>query len=101
MDDAKTLESRVDLVTLFEDRAEVSRSARVRLPKGRARLRVQGLTLLVDDRSLVAWVEGEAARVVSARVHRAGGAQSDGNPRSSHTRTVQKTCAPPGTATPS
>lgn len=71
MDDAKTLESRVDLVTLFEDRAEVSRSARVRLPRGRARLRVQGLTLLVDDRSLVAWVEGEAARVVSARVHRA------------------------------
>ena len=70
MDDQETTASRVSLVTFFEDRAEVTREVRRALPKGRSRLRVRGLTVLVDDRSLVAWARGDRARVVSARVRR-------------------------------
>jgi uncharacterized protein (TIGR02231 family) len=49
----------VRTVTFFEDRAEVVRVARVRLPAGRSRVSLGGMTLLVDDRSLFARVEEE------------------------------------------
>lgn len=57
-------------VTFFEDRAEVQRRARVAVPAGVSRVRVAGVSVAVDDPSLVASVAGDRARVVGARVVR-------------------------------
>jgi uncharacterized protein (TIGR02231 family) len=56
-------------VTFFEDRAEVVRIARCHVPAGRSRVHAQGLTLLVDDRSLVCKTQ-DAAAIVYSRIRR-------------------------------
>lgn len=55
-------------VRFFEDRAEVTRQAQVRLTEERQWVRVSGVTPLVDDRSVQSGAKG--ARVLAARVHR-------------------------------
>lgn len=62
--------SKVVEITFFEDRALVTRTAQLTLAPGLCRVRVPGLSLLVDDRSLAVGVAGTSARVVQARVHR-------------------------------
>lgn len=69
--------SRAVRVTLFEDRAEVTRAARVSLAAGTAWVALGGVSPFVDERSVQARVapngDGKAAegtRVLSARVRR-------------------------------
>jgi uncharacterized protein (TIGR02231 family) len=62
--------SKVTEITFFEDRALVLRDAEISLPVGRVRVRVPGLSLLVDDRSLSVTASVTSARVVQAKVHR-------------------------------
>ncbi|MCU0687117.1 MAG: DUF4139 domain-containing protein [Polyangiaceae bacterium] len=62
--------SRATRVTLFEDRAEVVRSARVTLRPGAQWVSLAGASPFVDDDTLQARVEGERARVLAARVLR-------------------------------
>jgi uncharacterized protein (TIGR02231 family) len=57
-------------VTLFEDRAEVVRRARVELAAGTGWVVIAGLTPFVDDRSLQARLISGDARVVAMRVRR-------------------------------
>jgi uncharacterized protein (TIGR02231 family) len=61
-------ESRARAVTLFEDRAEVVREARVELGAGAAWLALDGVSPFVDERSVQARLVGAGARVISARV---------------------------------
>ena len=66
---ARVIPSRARRVTLFEDRAEVTRGAEVDLPSGTTWVRLSGVSPFVDDRSVQARVvDGEKARVHSARV---------------------------------
>lgn len=67
--DVLNVETTVTRVTFFEDRAEVERLAKVAIPAGRSRIHALGLTLLVDDRSLVCKTES-AAQIVYSRVRR-------------------------------
>ncbi|RYE93593.1 MAG: mucoidy inhibitor MuiA family protein, partial [Myxococcales bacterium] len=67
---AAVLSARVDQVIFFEDRAEVRRRLRCRVPAGSSLARVEGVTLVVDDSSLVATVRTGAGRVVAASVRR-------------------------------
>jgi uncharacterized protein (TIGR02231 family) len=65
--------SRAQRVTLFEDRAEVTRSAAVDLATGTLTVALAGVSPFVDERSVQARAtrpdgEGEPARVLSARV---------------------------------
>jgi len=62
--------TRVTRVTLFEDRAEIVRSAKVPVGAGATWVRLAGMTPFLDDRSVQARVEGGAARVSAARVVR-------------------------------
>jgi uncharacterized protein (TIGR02231 family) len=62
------LPSRAVRVTLFEDRAEVVRTARAVVTAGAAWVAIAGVSPFVDDRSVQARAVGEAARVLSARV---------------------------------
>lgn len=65
------VETEVTGVTFFEDRAEVTRIARVTVPAGRCRVQARGLTLLVDDRSLVCKPKGASpVQIVFSRVRR-------------------------------
>lgn len=57
-------------VTFFEDRAEVTRKARAKLPAGVSWVALGGVSAAVDDPSVVAGIRGEGARVVAARVVR-------------------------------
>jgi uncharacterized protein (TIGR02231 family) len=58
-------------VTLFEDRAEVVRTSTVTLGAGNQRVRISGVTLLVDDRSLqVRLADTAAAEVLAAKIVR-------------------------------
>jgi len=68
VDSAIKVETTVSGVTFFEDRAEVTRLAKVSVPAGRSRVHALGLTLLVDDRSLVCKTKG--AQIVFSRVRR-------------------------------
>jgi uncharacterized protein (TIGR02231 family) len=63
-------DSRATRVTLFEDRAEVVRVATADIPAGTSWLAVAGLSLYVDDSSLVGSTTAEGARVIGARVKR-------------------------------
>lgn len=62
--------SRARKVTLFEDRAEVVRVARVPLAAGSQWVTIAGVTAYLDDRSLQARVPAEVGTVVAARVRR-------------------------------
>ncbi len=70
----ESIESRADEVTFFEDRAQVRRLAELDLEAGQQDISVEGITLLVDDTTLVARirpVDGEsAARVLTSSVRR-------------------------------
>jgi uncharacterized protein (TIGR02231 family) len=71
--DAPTTPSRALRVTLFEDRAEVTRAAHVKLEKGSAWVAVGGVSAFVDERSVQARLapNGDAAagvKVLAARV---------------------------------
>ncbi|MEP7126167.1 MAG: DUF4139 domain-containing protein, partial [Byssovorax sp.] len=60
--------SRALRVTLFEDRAEVTRAAEVEVAAGAGWIAVGGVSPFVDERSVQIKVAGEGARVISARV---------------------------------
>jgi len=67
--------SRATAVTFFEDRAQVHRTADVRLAQGRQTVVLSGITVVVDDPSLTvrarARSEGdEDPRIISAKVRR-------------------------------
>jgi len=66
----KPVASTVVRVTLFEDRAEVVRRARVVLRGGREAFVVDGVSALIDDPSLVVRVTHQGIRVLSTRVGR-------------------------------
>ena len=57
-------------VTLYEDRGEVVRTFAVQLTRGLNRIRVEGITPFVDDRSLSVVGRGTSARVLSTKVIR-------------------------------
>jgi uncharacterized protein (TIGR02231 family) len=56
-------------VTLFEDRAEVTRAAEVDVVAGASWIAVGGVSRFVDERSVQIKAGGEGVRVLSARVH--------------------------------
>jgi uncharacterized protein (TIGR02231 family) len=60
--------SQIERVTFFEDRAEVARQMRVTLAPGQHRVLFDGLSLTVDDSSLSAGAQG--ARVLGAKIVR-------------------------------
>ena len=60
--------SRALRVTLFEDRAEVTRSAEVDAASGASWFAVGGVSPFVDERSVQIKAAGEGVRVLSARV---------------------------------
>ena len=62
--------SRAERVTLFEDRAEVLRRAEAEVPAGLSWLAITGVSVLLDDASLVAGVTGDGARALTTRVVR-------------------------------
>lgn len=55
-------------VTLFEDRAEVTRTAEVEAASGSGWIAVSGVSPFVDERSVQIKAPGEGVRVLSARV---------------------------------
>jgi uncharacterized protein (TIGR02231 family) len=57
-------------VTFFEDRAEVQRRARCAVAAGVSWVRVAGVSVSLDDPSLVPSIVGESARVIAARILR-------------------------------
>jgi len=65
-----TSASRAVRVTLFEDRAEVVRRAQAQVSPGAQWIALDGVSPLVDDRSVQARVEGRGVRVLAARVWR-------------------------------
>jgi uncharacterized protein (TIGR02231 family) len=67
-EDLKAVPSRAGQVTLFEDRAEVVRTATATAPAGTSWIAVGGVSPFVDERSVQARVVGSGARVLSARV---------------------------------
>ena len=65
------LQSRAIAVTFFEDRARVVRHAKISdLAPGRHTVRVDGVSMLVDDTSLIVRCGADGARVLTSRVHR-------------------------------
>lgn len=66
-----TTPSRATVVTFFEDRAQVTRRATVTVSSGRSDIRISGISVLVDDSTLIArTADGSDARVLTSRVHR-------------------------------
>ncbi len=63
-------ESRAVSVTLFEDRAEVTRRAEAEIGAGTSWVRIAGISPFVDEHSVQARIEGEGegTKVLSARV---------------------------------
>lgn len=70
MTELEPVASAVVRVTLFEDRAEVVRRARVSLRGGREAFVVDGVSALIDDPSLVVRITHPGIRVLSTRVGR-------------------------------
>lgn len=64
------IDSRATQVTFFEDRAHVTRVATMQSAPGRRLVQITGITVLVDDSSLIARTKSGEARVLTARVHR-------------------------------
>lgn len=63
-------ESKAVRVTLFEDRAEVLRTAEARVPAGLSWLRLSEIATMVDDPTVIGNVRGDGARVLACRVTR-------------------------------
>lgn len=70
MHDTDPIESKATHVTFFEDRAKVMRRASTTLEPGRHLVRISGITVLIDDPSLVVRAKSTDARVLTSRVHR-------------------------------
>ncbi len=68
--DRRLVASEATRVTFFEDRAEVQRKAACEVPAGVSWVAIAGVTVALDDPSLVASVQGDRARVTAARVVR-------------------------------
>lgn len=68
--DREVVSSEATRVTFFEDRAEVSRRASCEVPAGVSWVAITGVTVALDDPSLVASIQGDRARVTAARVVR-------------------------------
>ena len=66
-------------VTFFEDRAEVTRVAKVSVADGRQWVRLDGATSLLDDRTVQARSLSDRVQVLSARVVRRMREVSEGN----------------------
>ncbi len=64
-------------VTFFEDRAEVVRTSTVSLSSGVSRVRIEGVSLFVDDRSVQVRVSTDGVEVLAARVVRVRVAEPD------------------------
>lgn len=65
------VDARTSHVTVYEDRADVTRRARVQLPAGPSELVVRALSPLIDEARLVARCEGSAgAQVDDVRIER-------------------------------
>lgn len=62
--------TRATRVTFFEDRAEVTRLANLRLPPGKSWVRIEGVTPFVDDRSVRARPLAEDVTLLGVRVRR-------------------------------
>jgi uncharacterized protein (TIGR02231 family) len=67
---ANIFDSKATHVTLFEDRAEVQRTATLCLAKGLSWVQLRGISLYVDDRSLQATPLGDGFSVLGVRVLR-------------------------------
>lgn len=65
-----TVVSKATHVTFFEDRAEVQRVARVDVPAGISWVRITGVTVVLDDTTLVVSAVGNRARVLGAHAVR-------------------------------
>ncbi|MCU0655617.1 MAG: mucoidy inhibitor MuiA family protein [Polyangiaceae bacterium] len=68
---ATVLSSKINRVTFFEDRAEVTRQLRCRVVPGSCVAQITGVTMVIDDSSLVAVVRSGGARVAASSVRRA------------------------------
>lgn len=66
------------VVTLLEDRAHVTRRAELELEAGITRLRVEAVSPVIADKSLVAKSEGGALRIIDARVVRRAALSNEG-----------------------
>lgn len=69
MNETATVESRAEEVVFFEDRARVLRRAKASLQPGINRLRVTGISLLVDDSSLTVLADSNA-RILTSKIVR-------------------------------
>ena len=65
-----SIPTKASRVTFFEDRAEVSRSAKVQVAKGAHWVSLAGVSVAVDDASVVARARGEEVRTLGSRVLR-------------------------------
>jgi len=68
--DRQVVHSKVVKVTVFEDRAEVTRTAVVRVAAGSISVAIDGVSAVVDDPSIVARPKAPGVRVTSSRVIR-------------------------------
>ncbi len=68
--DEQRFDSQASGVTFFEDRARVTRTARIVVTGGRQTLSLRGITVLIDDSSLVVRSKSDDVRVLTSRVHR-------------------------------
>lgn len=77
-----SLTAAVTAVTLFEDRAQVEREGRIELEAGRVRLRVDGVSPVMADKTLAASLPGAdpSIRLVGARVRRSTTALPENRP---------------------
>ncbi len=80
-------QSRATRVTLYEDRAEVTRRARVRAGAGQGWVQIAGITPYIDDRSLQTKVITGTAELLTARVRR-----RMVTPESADTQPLQEAC---------
>lgn len=95
---AEAAPTRATRVTFFEDRAEVVRSAKIAIPEGISTVVLSGVSVAVDDPSLLARVSGDGARAVSARVVRAvkhdtQGDSAEIDAREADVRAARQRCA--------
>lgn len=70
MTERESTEGKIEKVTVFEDRAEVIRAARVEGREGARSVTIRGLSAVVDDTSVVARPRLPGVRVTASRVVR-------------------------------
>ena len=70
MTEQQTMETQAVEITFFEDRAEVVRRATCSVSAGMTTLTLSGVSVFIDDPSLVVRVQGEGARALGSRILR-------------------------------